>query len=191
MMCSGYKLNKQGDNIQPWRTPFPIWNQSAVPCPFLTVGSWLAYRFLKRKVRGSDIPISFRIFHICCDHTVKGFDIINKAEADVFLELFCFFNDPTDVGNFISVSLPFLNPAWTSGGSWFLYCWKLPWRILSITLLACEMSGIVWQFEHSLALPLFGIWMKTDLFQSCGHCWVSQICWHIECSTFTASSLGF
>ena len=30
--------------------------------------------------------------------------------------------------------------------------------------------------------------MKTDLFQSCGHCWVSQTCWHIECSTFTASS---
>ena len=107
MMCSGYKLNKQGDNIQPWRTPFPIWNQSAVPCPFLTVGSWLAYRFLKRKVRGSDIPISFRIFHICCDHTVKGFDIINKAEADVFLELFCFFNDPTDVGNLISGSSAF------------------------------------------------------------------------------------
>ena len=34
----------------------------------------------------------------------------------------------------------------------------------------------------------FGIGMKTDLFQSCGHCWVFQICWHIECSTFTASS---
>ena len=30
--------------------------------------------------------------------------------------------------------------------------------------------------------------MKTDLFQSCGHCWVFQICWHSECSTFTASS---
>ena len=30
--------------------------------------------------------------------------------------------------------------------------------------------------------------MKTDLFHSCGHCWVFQICWHIECSTFTASS---
>ena len=30
--------------------------------------------------------------------------------------------------------------------------------------------------------------MKTDLFPSCGHCWVFQICWHIECSTFTASS---
>ena len=31
-MYSAYKLNKQGDNIQPWRTPFPIWNQSVVPC---------------------------------------------------------------------------------------------------------------------------------------------------------------
>ena len=40
----------------------------------------------------------------------------------------------------------------------------------------------------SLALPFFGIGMKTDLSQSCGHCWVFQICWHIECSTFTALS---
>ena len=37
-------------------------------------------------------------------------------------------------------------------------------------------------------MPFFGIGMKTDLFQSCGHCWVFQICWHIECSTFTESS---
>ena len=42
--------------------------------------------------------------------------------------------------------------------------------------------------EHSLALPFFGIGMKTDLFQSCGHCWVFQICWHIKCSAFTATS---
>ena len=47
---------------------------------------------------------------------------------------------------------------------------------------------IVWWSEHSLALPFFGIGMKTDLFQSCGHCWVFQICWRIECSPFTASS---
>ena len=86
------------------------------------------------------------------------------------------------------VPLPFLNPAWTSGSSRFTYCWSLAWRILSITLLACEMSAIVQLFEHSLALPFFGIGMKTDLFQTCGHCWVFQICWHIECSTFTASS---
>ena len=50
------------------------------------------------------------------------------------------------------------------------------------------MSAIVFQSEHSLALPFFGNGMKIDLFQSCGHCWVFQICWHIECSTFTASS---
>ena len=63
MMYSAYKLNKQGDNIQPWRTPFPIWNQSVVPCPVLTVTSWLAYRFLKGQVRWFHIPISWRIFH--------------------------------------------------------------------------------------------------------------------------------
>ena len=39
MMYSAQKLNKQGDNIQPWCTPFPIWNQSVVPCPVLTVAS--------------------------------------------------------------------------------------------------------------------------------------------------------
>ena len=40
-------------------------------------------------------------------HTVKGFGIVNKAEVDVFLELSCFFDDPTDVGNFISGSSVF------------------------------------------------------------------------------------
>ena len=45
MIYSAYKLNKQGDNIQPWRTPFPIWNQSVVPRPVLTGDSWPAYRF--------------------------------------------------------------------------------------------------------------------------------------------------
>ena len=39
---SAYKLNKQGDNIQPWCTPFRILNQSVVPCPVLTVASWPA-----------------------------------------------------------------------------------------------------------------------------------------------------
>ena len=51
MMYSECKLNKQGDNIQPWCTPFPIWNQSIVPCMVLTVASWPAYRFLRRQVK--------------------------------------------------------------------------------------------------------------------------------------------
>ena len=44
---------------------------------------------------------------VYCDHTVKGFGIVNKAEIDVFLELSCFFGDPVDVGNLISGSSAF------------------------------------------------------------------------------------
>ena len=77
-------------------------------------------------------------------HTVKSFGIVSKAEIHVFLELYCFCDDPTDVALWSLVPLPFVNPAWTSGSSWFTYCWSLAWRILSITLLAGEMSAIVW-----------------------------------------------
>ena len=65
MMYSAYKLNKQGDNTHPWHTPFPIWNQSVVSYPVLTVAScsWI----LRRQVRWSGIPISWRMFHsLCC-----------------------------------------------------------------------------------------------------------------------------
>ena len=50
------------------------------------------------------------------------------------------------------VLLPFLNPVWTPGSSQLMYYWSLAWRILSITLLVCEMSAIVWYFEQSLVL---------------------------------------
>ena len=81
-------------------------------------------------------------------HTVKGFDIVNKAEVDVFVELSCFFDDPVDVGNFISGSSAFLKPAWTSGSSGFMYYWSLAWRILSITLLGVRwvQCAVVWAF---------------------------------------------
>ena len=144
MMYSAYKLNKQGDNIQPWHTPFPIWNQSVVPCPVLTVASSPAYRFLRRQVRWSGIPISLRIFQFVVIYTVKDFGVVNKVEVDVFLEFSWFFYDPTDLAIWFLVPLPFLNLAWTSGVSQFTYCWSLAWRILSISLLACEMSAIVW-----------------------------------------------
>ena len=65
-------------------------------------------RFLKRQVRWSAIPISFRIFQFVVIYTVKGFGTVNKVEVDVFLELSHFFNDPTDVGNLISDSYAFL-----------------------------------------------------------------------------------
>ena len=63
MMYATCRLNKQGDDIQPWCTPFPIWNQSIVLCMVLTVASWPAYRFLRRQFRWSGIPISWWIFH--------------------------------------------------------------------------------------------------------------------------------
>ena len=101
-MYSAYKLNKQGDNIQPWCTPFPIWNQSIVPCPVLTVASWPACGFLRRQVRWSGIPFSKNFPQFVVIHTVKGFGIVNKTEVAVFLEHSCFFCDPVDVGNLIS-----------------------------------------------------------------------------------------
>ena len=74
--------------------------------------------------------------------------------------------------------------------------WRIPWmeepgRLQSMGSLKVGhnwVTSLHFHFEHSLALLFFGIGMKSDLFQSCGHCWVFQVCWHIECNTFTASS---
>ena len=120
---------------------------------------------------------------------VKGFDIVNKSEIDVFLELSCFFDDPADVGNLISGSSAFSKSS--------LNIWKFMVHVL--------LNPGLDNFEHYFASvwdecncavvwTLFGIallwdWNENYLFQSCGHCWVFQICWHIEGSTFTASSL--
>ena len=116
-------------------------------------------------------------------HTVKCFGIVNKTEIDIFLELSCFFDDPADVDNLISCSSAFSKTN--------LNIWKFMIHVL--------LKPGLENFEHyftsvwdecncSVVWAFFGIGMKTDLFQSCGHCWVFQICWHIECSTFTASS---
>ena len=97
-MYSAHKLNKQGDNIQPWRTPFPIWNQSIVPFPVLTVASWPAYRFLSGKVVWySYLLKNFPQFVV--NYTVKGFSIVIEVEVDVFLKFSCFFYDSVDVDN--------------------------------------------------------------------------------------------
>ena len=56
MMYCAYRLIKLGDNIHPWTTPFPIWNQSIVPCPVITVVYWPAYRFLRRQFNGLVFP---------------------------------------------------------------------------------------------------------------------------------------
>ena len=76
-------------------------------------------------------------------HIVKGFSIVNKAEIDVLLEFPCFFYDPTDASKLISGSSAFSKSSCISGSSQSLDCWSLAWKILSIILLACEMSAIV------------------------------------------------
>ena len=103
-MYTTYKLNKQGDNIQPWRTLFPIWNPSVVPCPVLTcfMPCIQVSQEAGQVVWYSHVFQNFPQFIVI--HTVKGFGIANKAEIDVFLELSCFFDDPADVCNLISGS---------------------------------------------------------------------------------------
>ena len=74
-------------------------------------------------------------------HTVKGFSTIKEAEVDVSWNSFVFSMTQQRLAIWSLVPLPFLNPAYTSVSSQFIYCWSLAWRILSITLLACEMSA--------------------------------------------------
>ena len=68
-------------------------------------------------------------------HTVKGFDIVNKAEVDIFLELSCFFNDPMDVGNLISGSSDFSKSSLNI------------WKFMAHVLLKPDLEN----FEHYFA----------------------------------------
>ena len=123
-------------------------------------------------------------------HTVKGFGTVNKAEVDVFPELLLFRS---------------------SNGCWQFDLWLLClsksslniWKFMVHLLLKPGLEN----FEHyftsmgyecncAVVWAFFGIaflwgWNENWPFQSCGHCWIFQICWHIECSTFTASSFRF
>ena len=121
MMHSAYKLNMQGDNIQPWHTPFPIWNQSIVLCPVLNVASWPSYRFLRTQVRGkvgwySHLFQNFPQFAVI--HTVKGFRLVSEA-VEVFWKSLAFSMIQQMLAIWSLAPLPFLNPAWTSGSSRF------------------------------------------------------------------------
>ena len=116
-------------------------------------------------------------------HRVKGFGIVNKAEVGVFLEVSCFFSDPMDVGNLIS--------AFSKSN---LNIWKFSVPVLLKPSLEnfehyfasvrdeCNCA-IVWTF---FGIAFLWIQIKTDLSQSCGHCWVFQICWYIECNTLNS-----
>ena len=121
-------------------------------------------------------------------HTVKGFGIVNKAGIDVFMELSSFFDDTVDVGNLISGSSAFfktslntwsftvhvlLRPGLENFEHYFTSVWD-EWN--------CE---VVWAV-FVIAFPWD--WNKNWPFPVLCHYWVFQICWHVECSTFIASS---
>ena len=125
MMYSAYKLNNQDDNIQPWRNSFPDLEPACFICLEMTVASWPADTFLRRQTRWSSIPISWRIIQFVVIHTVKGFGIVNKAVIDIFLELYDFSMIQWMLAIWSLVPLPFLNSAWKSASSRFMYCWIL------------------------------------------------------------------
>ena len=101
-----------------------------------------------------------------------------------FLKFSCFFYDPTDVGNLISGSSAFST----------FNIWKFLVRVLlkpSLENFEHYFDSVWNECSCAVVWTFFGIallWDWNEIFQSCGHCWVFQICWYIECSTFTASS---
>ena len=125
----------------------PVLNQSSVSHLVLTVASWPAYRFLRRQVRWTGTSISSRIFQFVEIHTVKGFSIVN--EANVFLELSCFFYDPTDADNLISGSSAFSKSS--------LYIWKFSVQVLLKPSLKDfeQYLATMWNEHNSMVLWTF------------------------------------
>ena len=131
MMYSAYKLNKQNDNIHSCHIPFPILSQSVVPCLALTLASWSIYRFLRRQVRWSSVPITLRIFH----------SLLWSTQSVVFLYLHCSFNKS---------SLFLLAILWNSAFSWvYLSLSPLPFVCLLFSDVCKTSSDNHFTFLHS------------------------------------------
>ena len=116
-------------------------------------------------------------------HIVKGFGVINKAEVDVFLELGCFFDDPTDVGNFISGSSAFSKSS--------LNIWKFMVRVLlkpGLENFEHHFASVWDESNYEAVWTFFGIafpwdWNENWPFPVLWPLLSFQICWHIECNT--------
>ena len=166
IMCSAFKLNKQDDNKQ----PFSILNQLVVPYGVLTVSSWPSYRFLRRQVRWSGIPISLKksFPQFVVIHTVKGFSLVSKTEVDVFLEFSCLLYDPANVGSLISGSCAFSKPS--------LNIWKFSVHIM--------LKPSLEDFEHNLIsignkcnCPMVWTFFSTALLGNWDEDWPFSVMW--------------
>ena len=167
MLYSACKLNKQGYNVQPWCTPFSILNQSIVPCLGLTVASWPTYRFLRRQVKWSGIPISWRIFHSLCDLHSQRF-----RHSQFFLELSGLFYDPVDIGNLISGSSAFYKSS--------LNIWKFSVHILlkpGLENFAYYFASMWNDCRCAVVWAFFGI----ALLWHCHENWPFPVLWPLLC----------
>ena len=151
-MYSAYKLNNQGDNIQ----LDILLSQFGTSLFFMPGSNCCFLTCIQVSQEAGKVVWQSRVFNNCTEfvviHIVKGFSIVNEAEVDIFLEFSHFFYDPTDVGNLISGSSDFSKSS--------LYIWNFSVQVLlkpslkdfEDDLLANEMSAIMQQFEHSLAI---------------------------------------
>ena len=150
-----------------WCISFPVLNQSFVPCLVLTAASWPVYRVLRRQVRWSGIPISLRIFHSLLWSTIQNFGIVTKPEVDVFLELSFFLMIQWILATWFLVSLPSLNPAWTSGISQiftellkpglenFKQCFARVWNECNCAVVwAFSDTAFLWDWKENWAVPV-------------------------------------
>ena len=98
---------KQGDNIQ----PDVLLSQFGTSPLFMSSSNCFFLTYIQVSQEASKIVWYSHLFknfpQFLVIHPVKSFGVVNKAEVDVFLELSCFFDDPTDVGNLISGSSAF------------------------------------------------------------------------------------
>ena len=147
MMYSAYKLNKQGDNIQPWRTPFPIWNQlkqlsSSSSCCSMSSSNCCFLTCTRVSQEGKVVWYShlFQSFpQFIVIHTVKGFGIVNIAEIDVFLELSCLLQYKSSI-----TWKSLWNKKWECQYPiWFVQCWI---GMHTQLIFAIQQKKILFQF---------------------------------------------
>ena len=181
------KLHKQSDSIQPCHTLwanqlFHVWSSC-----FLTY-----IRFYQETSKVVWYSHLFKQFSQCIViHIVRDFSTVNDVDVDVFLELPCFLHDPMNVGSLISGSSVFSKSS--------LFIWKFSVHVLpkpNLTDFEHNLASVwnkhnctvVWAF---FGITHFEIGMKTGVFQSCGHCWVFQICWQLSSAFKKHYLLGF
>ena len=123
-------------------------------------------------------------------HTAKGFSVVNETMVDLFLEFPYFLYDPAKVDNLISGSSAFSKSCLDICNFLFHVMLKHNMQDCEHNPLALRVSVTVWWLEHSLALCFLGTGMRIVSFQSYGHSWIFQICWHIECNTLITSSFS-